>query len=121
MQTLKSRIAYAHVLAVLSFPAAAQDVSQGPYVGFGAGMSFLSDSDSSFYDDGDDVDIKVDFDTGYALSGALGYRFANSFRVEGEVGYRRNNAYKLAVTTGSVGIDDRGGPGIWTRVCGRSS
>ena len=111
MQTLKSRIAYAHILAVLSFPAAAQDVSQGPYVGFGAGMSFLSDSDfSSDAASALGVDAEVDFDTGYALSGALGYRFANGFRVEGEVGYRHHDVDGETVTGpgGSItgNIDD---------------
>ena len=49
-------------------------------------------------------DEKVDFDTGYALSGALGYRFANGSRVEGEVGYRRNNAYKLSGTLAGITV-----------------
>ena len=106
MKSLKSCMAYAHILAVLSVPAVAQDASQGPYVGFGAGMFFLSDSDGSFDDEtlGGIAGIKLDFDTGYALSGALGYRFANGFRVEGEVAYRRNNVDKVSLTVSGVGL-----------------
>jgi|GEM_PF-3383883 len=53
------------------------------------------------------VDEEATFDTGYALSGALGYRFANGFRVEGEVGYRHNDVDGLTATGpgGSITID----------------
>ncbi len=47
------------------------------------GGGYLSDSTLS-----DDSTSEAEFKTGYAVSGALGYKFAESFRLEGEVGYR---------------------------------
>jgi len=44
---------------------------------------FLSDSDTTVFDvNSDPFDAVVEFDPGYALSGAMGYRFRNDFRVE---------------------------------------
>ena len=99
MKTLKSCIAYAHILAVLSFPAAAQDVSRGPYVSGGVGAFFLSDS---LLPVAPGESWNIAYDTGHVVSGALGYRFANGFRVEGEVGYRHNKIDEMRATSGRV-------------------
>ena len=69
---------------------------KGPYVSGGVGVSFLSDSDTTFFDiNGDPIDTVIEFDSGYALSGAMGYRFRNDFRVEGEIGYRHHKVDKI--------------------------
>lgn len=67
-------------------PAGAQQAALGPYVLGGAGLSLLEDSDV-----GGSVNARHEFNPGWAGLGALGYAFANGFRVEGELGYRRNN------------------------------
>jgi opacity protein-like surface antigen len=39
--------------------------------------------------------VKSDFDTGYIVSGSLGYRWCYGFRLEAEYAYRRNTFRKL--------------------------
>lgn len=39
--------------------------------------------------------IKTDYQTGYIVSGSLGYRWLYGFRVEGEYAYRRNELRKI--------------------------
>ncbi len=61
------------------------------YVSLGAGINILSDIDLN----SDDFTVpqntrQLEFDTGVAVLGAVGYRFSSYFRAEGEVSYRRN-------------------------------
>src|ERR1700728_4761020 len=41
--------------------------------------------------------VKADFDTGYILSGSIGYRWCYGLRLEFEYAYRRNNLRKVHV------------------------
>jgi hypothetical protein len=59
--------------------------AEGPYVSGAGGASFLD----SIRNAGSGIDIESRNNTGFALSGAVGYGFANGFRLEGEVAYRR--------------------------------
>ena len=73
----------------------------GPYVGVRGDVSFLNDSEVSApqrsgYPSA--LDLTAATKTGYAVRGAVGYAFQNSFRLEAEVGYRNN---------GLTGIDIR--------------
>ena len=73
----------------------------GPYVGVRGDVSFLNDSDVSApqrpgYPSA--LDLTAATKTGYAVRGAVGYAFQNSFRLEAEIGYRNN---------GLTGIDIR--------------
>ena len=61
----------------------ASPAGSGLYVGVYAGAVFLDDNDFDITD--------LEYDTGYALGGKLGYRFGQ-IRVEGEFGYRAADA-----------------------------
>ncbi|WP_306261567.1 outer membrane protein [Pararhizobium sp. IMCC21322] len=77
------------------------------YVSLGAGVNILSDIDLN----SDDFDIpqntrQLEFDTGVAVLGAVGYRFSSYFRAEGEVSYRRNGYDDATVQNeGPAGIN----------------
>ena len=45
---------------------------------------------------GTSIDTEYDADTGVFISGAVGKRLNDSFRIEGELGYRNNDASSLA-------------------------
>lgn len=82
----------AAVVAAMSATAAfASDT--GPYVSVGAGVFVVPDSevhDSS-------GSYQLSYDTGYSVSGAVGYAFDNNLRTELEVAYRHadTNALKM--------------------------
>jgi opacity protein-like surface antigen len=61
---------------------------KGFYAGGAVGVNILTDSDV----EGGGTTTSVDFDTGYAGLGAVGYGFGNGLRLEGEIGYRDNDA-----------------------------
>lgn len=89
--------------ALVAFPTAA--LAEGPYVGIGAGVSLPGDSKNrgrfntgvpataDFPAIGPDTPLawNTDFDTGLALSGQVGYKFDNGFRLEVEGNYSRYN------------------------------
>jgi opacity protein-like surface antigen len=52
---------------------------------------------NSFVED----DFRIDFNTGIAVGGAVGYKFSRFFRIEGEASYRRN-AFDQIVTRGEA-------------------
>ncbi|EAQ29412.1 hypothetical protein NAP1_01530 [Erythrobacter sp. NAP1] len=101
---MKNSIKYAALpLAALAFaavPAAAQSEA-GPYVGVSGGVSLPSDSsnegefeaevpatdDFGSIPNGTDLAWDTDFDTGYTISGQVGYAFENGFRLEAEAAY----------------------------------
>jgi opacity protein-like surface antigen len=58
----------------------------GPYVSLGVGPNFLNDADTT----SSTGTKRLDFDTGFAGAGALGYKFDKNWRTEFELGYRRN-------------------------------
>ncbi|MDX1709836.1 MAG: outer membrane beta-barrel protein [Rhodovibrionaceae bacterium] len=74
-------------LCMLSGPAVAKD---GPYVGLGGGVNWLSDADV------EGTSAEFEFDAGFAVLGTLGYAFAEPWmvgdvRAELEISYRENN------------------------------
>jgi opacity protein-like surface antigen len=71
-------------------PAMAQDAPRGSvYLGLAAGANWLGDTnpDTIF---GDTLD--TEFDTGWLLSGAVGYKWPSGLRTELELAYRNNDA-----------------------------
>ncbi|ODT00821.1 MAG: hypothetical protein ABS49_03480 [Erythrobacter sp. SCN 62-14] len=88
--------------AVAAFPTAAM-ADEGVYVGIGAGVSLPGDSknrgaftgavpatdDFGAIPNGTPLAWDTDFDTGFALSGQVGYKFNNGFRLEVEAAYSR--------------------------------
>ena len=68
----------------------------GPYFSLNGGAALTNDSALS--ESG--ITGSVGFETGVALSGAVGYRFEDGFRLEGELGYAQNDIESLSVTVG---------------------
>lgn len=87
----KKILSFAGFLTIALAPAA--QAADGFYVGATGGVSFLQDADN----EGGGLSIESEFDTGFDVTGAVGYRFMDDFRVEGEIGYRRNNADSLTI------------------------
>ena len=107
---MKSKLILLGTVAGLSIISAANSNAhnQGWYIGIEAGANWIGDSDYAFGDDYytsgkaartavslDGYSGSMDFDTGWAALGTVGYGFEKNWRVEFEVGYRSNdvNAY----------------------------
>lgn len=98
------------VLAVTIGTASAQ-TSPGPYVGVGAGVNLLSDSDFNILTG---VNVDNEYDPGVAIAGFVGYDFGRvwslgGFRVEGEISYRMNEVDVHSVA--ALGGDQPGSNG----------
>mgnify|MGYP001801243385 CR=1 FL=1 len=106
------------IFCALAFPATAW--ADGPYVGVSGGISLPSDSENSGQFDAtvpatDDFgEIPADttlgwnteFDTGYTISGQLGYAFDNGLRVELEGAYSEYDVdTHTGLTVGGADID----------------
>jgi len=76
--------------------------SDGAYVELNLGPSIAEDSDIS----GGGLSGEVDFDTGFAVGGAVGYRLSNGLRAEGNVSYRETDVDE--VTGGGIALDGAG-------------
>lgn len=65
----------------------------GWYLGLEAGANWLDDSDVDGQIGATDFPnwFDLEFDTGFAGFGAVGYRWANNWRLEFELGYRQND------------------------------
>ena len=73
---------------------------EGPYVAIGGGVNILNDADVTAQYGNlplTPLDAKASTDTGYKVKGALGWAFANGFRVEGEISYRKHNLNEINV------------------------
>ncbi len=95
---LLSAVAAISVSALGAFPAAAQDLERGTYVSVAAGANFSSSSNVTYHNTaaGAFTNANTAFDTGYILSGALGYRWSNIVRTEAEFNYRKANVDTIA-------------------------
>ena len=74
--------------------------AEGPYVAVGGGVNILNDADvTAQYANPlfTPLDAKSSTDTGYKVKGAVGWAFANDFRVEGELSYRKHNLDEMNV------------------------
>ena len=74
--------------------------AEGPYVAIGGGVNVLNDADvTAQYANPlfTPLDAKSSTDTGYKVKGAVGWAFANGFRVEGEISYRKHNLDEMNV------------------------
>ena len=61
------------------------------YLGVFGGVNWMDGDDSTFIIH----DSDIEFETGYAVGGALGYKFENNIRTEVEFAYRDNKAEKF--------------------------
>jgi opacity protein-like surface antigen len=93
-KTIASALVGLSALA-LPFGAQAQGMSTPPstpwYGQLNAGMMFLQDANGRF----GGIPGEAEYDTGYSLSGALGYRFLGGWRAEAEFGYGRTSYDKI--------------------------
>lgn len=74
--------------------------AEGPYVAIGGGVNILNDAKvTAQYDNPlfTPLDATSRTDTGYKVKGAVGWAFANGFRVEGEISYRKHNLDEMNV------------------------
>ena len=86
-------------LVLVSFGSSAV-AAEGPYVAVGGGVNILNDAKvTAQYDNPlfTPLDATSKTDTGYKVKGALGWAFANGFRVEGELSYRKHNLDEMNV------------------------
>ncbi|MCW0234163.1 MAG: outer membrane beta-barrel protein [Ferrovibrio sp.] len=80
---MKIRVALLTAAAAAALVSASASAQQGPYVGIGAGATWIDDADVKGTPSG-----KIDFDTGYAGLLKGGYDFGTGWRAEGEFGLR---------------------------------
>lgn len=93
MNTTTKTFAIALVgLSIITPPAQAKDL-EGLYIQGGIGASWLSDADNT----GAGFDIESDFESGIALSGAIGKQLNENIRLEAELGYQKNDSDSLSV------------------------
>lgn len=83
--------------SLLITPQLAQAQSSGPYISGALGLSQLRDLDIS----GSGINTEMDSKRGYALSGAYGFDYGNSWRAEGELSYRKSKVDGIAGGAGS--------------------
>ncbi len=91
-------IVLAFVCLASFFLAVSASARNGIYVEGNVGPSILEDSDIS----GGGISGEAEFDTGFVIGGAVGYRFADGFRVEGGVSYRESNVDKGTYSGGEL-------------------
>jgi len=94
--------------------------AEGPYVAIGGGVNVLNDADvTAQYANPlfTPLDAKASTDTGYKVKGAVGWAFANGFRVEGELSYRKHNLDEMNVR--SPGAFVLNAYDAWARANGR--
>jgi opacity protein-like surface antigen len=116
--TKKLCLIAAGTAAAAAFPTAA--MAEGVYIGIGGGVALPGDSKNRGAFTGnvpatDDFDAipadtplawNTDFDTGFALSGQVGYKFDNGFRLEVEGAYSRYDvASHSGLLVGGTNID----------------
>lgn len=82
-------------VALLSSPMAASAAAPEFYTSLGGGINILQDSEV----EGTGINRDVDFDSGWAGIGSVGYHFASGFRTELELGYRDNDVDGITATT----------------------
>jgi OmpA-OmpF porin, OOP family len=106
----KSLLLLTSALAV-SMAAGSAQAGTGWYVGLSGGANWVEDTDpapiaGSAYPFGGSVNETAEFDTGWIVTGALGYSWASNWRVEFELGYRSNEGDFIRNSApGVVGAD----------------
>lgn len=78
------RVALLTAAALTAFVSASASAQQGPYVGIGAGATWIDDADMK----APTGNSSIEFDTGYAAILKGGYDFGGGWRGEGEFGWR---------------------------------
>jgi opacity protein-like surface antigen len=100
----KMRIAKIVLALLILVPAASvgqEDDRSGPYGEFRGGGLFVADSEMRF--SGTPGSYTADYDAGFAISGAAGYRFDRHLRAEFEAGYQQAEIGELTIPTPGPG------------------
>ena len=104
---MKKRIAAMSLFVFLIFGSSFA-VAGSVYLNGNLGAVWLLDSDLS---QSDGTKGTAEYDTGFGMTGALGYDFG-WVRVEGEVGYRKND-YEKVSSSGQTGLNTSGEVTSW--------
>ncbi len=72
-----------------------------PYAGIAAGVAILDDSTLS----DNSGSVELSYNTGYVVSGVVGYEFGNGLRLEGELNYRQADTDKASAGGASASIN----------------
>ena len=82
-------------------PAIAVAQQTGFYFAGSGGAAFTMDADN----EGGSISIESAFDSGFSVTGAVGYAFASGIRVEAEIGHRGADVDTLTITNdGGLGL-----------------
>ena len=98
-----AKIVLALLILVPTASIGQEDDRSGPYGEFRGGGLFVADSDMKL--SGTPGRHTADYDAGFAISGAAGYRFDRHLRAEVEAGYREAEIGELFIP----GVGDLGG------------
>ena len=95
---MKWKVILLGTVAALSLTAVSQSNAhnQGWYAGLEAGANWINDNDAEYQFNDEphfsySEPVQMNFDTGWAALGTVGYAFDNNWRIEGEIGYRKND------------------------------
>jgi opacity protein-like surface antigen len=91
----------ATALVALSSAAYAQDETNW-YAGAGFGANWLDDESVVITTAAPTTTIGAEFEAGWAMTGAVGHRWNNQWRLEFELGYRDNESEDLVVIPGPL-------------------
>ncbi|MEE8515291.1 MAG: outer membrane beta-barrel protein [Alphaproteobacteria bacterium] len=101
---MRSAILAAAAALMLPSLALAQ-MPPGGYASMSGGINLTNDSDIT----GTGINLTADFDNGWGLAGAVGYKYPSGLRLEGEISFRDNEVDSVSgVTTGSGDVSSFG-------------
>lgn len=96
--SMRSVIVAAAIVLMLPSLALAQ-MPPGYYASMAGGINLSSDADIT----GTGINLTTDYDGGWGLAGAVGYKYRSGLRVEGEISYRDNEADSVGSSTSNNG------------------
>ncbi len=97
---MSMRSAILAAVAALMLPSLAlAQMPPGYYASMASGLNATADSDIT----GTGIALTTDFDHGWGLAGAVGYKYRSGLRVEGEISYRDNEADSVGGSAASSG------------------
>ena len=105
-------------MAAIAMTGAAQADYVSPtgwYMSLGAGANWVPDNDIDEYTSGGTLSTTNNFswESGYIVSGAVGYDFGRNWRAEFEVAFRNNDVDDFRFDSGPTGTDTAAGAHLW--------
>ncbi len=97
---MSMRAAILAAAAALMLPSLAlAQMPPGYYASMAGGANLTTDSDIT----GTGINLTADFNNGWGLAGAVGYKYRSGLRVEGEISFRDNEADRVGSSTTNNG------------------